>query len=99
MENADKVAAYAAEWYARSGKQKRATYKREDRPRQRAHSAVTIALKNGTLLRQPCEVCGARRVDAHHDDYSKPLAVRWLCRKHHIAIHSEGVVVSQRQLS
>lgn len=35
-----------------------------------------------------CEVCGrTRNVDAHHDDYAKPLDVRWLCRSHHRKLH------------
>jgi hypothetical protein len=45
------------------------------------------ALKTGKLKRQPCEVCGETKVDGHHEDYSKPLEVRWLCRKHHNEIH------------
>lgn len=41
------------------------------------------AIKTGKLIKQPCEVCGEINVHAHHDDYSKPFEVRWLCRKHH----------------
>ncbi len=52
-----------------------------------ATSKVAKAIKSGALVRQPCEVCGAEKVDAHHDDYSKPLDVRWLCRKHHLHHH------------
>ena len=52
-----------------------------------AHDAVAAAIANGSLLRMPCEQCGAIRVDAHHDDYAKPLDVRWLCRRHHLAHH------------
>lgn len=53
----------------------------------KAHDAVETAIANGSLVRMPCEVCGATRVDAHHDDYSKPLDVRWLCRGHHLEHH------------
>lgn len=56
-----------------------------------AHTAVKSALKRGLIIREPCEVCGSEPTDAHHDDYDRPLAVRWLCRLHHRAVHSEPV--------
>ena len=49
---------------------------------------VWHAVKAGRLVRQPCEVCGALEVEAHHDDYSKPLDVRWLCPEHHRTHHA-----------
>jgi hypothetical protein len=52
-----------------------------------ARDAVGKALRAGRLIRQPCEVCGAAKSEAHHDDYSLPLTVRWLCRKHHAEHH------------
>lgn len=53
-----------------------------------AHRAVAAALRAGTLTRGKCEVCGSLRVEAHHDDYSAPLMVRWLCRLHHQQHHA-----------
>jgi ribosomal protein S27AE len=67
------------EWTAR--------YRKENKAKYDAHNAVYCALIAGTLIPQPCEVCGSIEVDAHHDDYSKPLEVRWLCRKHPRDIH------------
>lgn len=52
-------------------------------------SAVYHAIKAGKLVRQPCEECGAEKAEAHHDDYAKPLEVRWLCRSHHRQWHVE----------
>jgi ribosomal protein S27AE len=57
-----------------------------------AHTAVGNAVLDGRLKRQPCEVCGAEKVEAHHDDYSKPLDVRWLCFKHHREVHGQKVL-------
>ena len=60
----------------------------EDRARQkRAGKRVYTALKNGTLVKTPCEVCGELKVEAHHPDYDAPLAVVWLCKKHHLECH------------
>ena len=55
----------------------------------RAHHAVELAILNGSIQRLPCEKCGREPSDAHHDDYTKPLAVRWLCRFHHLQHHRE----------
>jgi hypothetical protein len=47
-----------------------------------AHRKVFVAVRNGSLKKQPC-FCGDTKVEAHHDDYSKPLEITWLCQKHH----------------
>jgi hypothetical protein len=60
------------------------------RTRRRAAYHVQRALKRGELIRLPCEACGATyRVQAHHDDYSRTVDVRWLCPKHHHERHRE----------
>ena len=59
-----------------------------------ARDAIQRALRSGKVKRLPCEVCGAvhgtkrpdgtlHKVEAHHDDYTKPLDVRFLCVVHH----------------
>ena len=53
-----------------------------------ARRAVSNALRDGILLRESCEVCGAR-AEAHHEDYARPLDVRWLCLAHHRERHRE----------
>lgn len=58
-----------------------------------AAARVRYAVKTGKLKRLPCEVCGSTTwVDAHHDDYSKPLDVIWLCRTHHSERHAWLVI-------
>ena len=56
----------------------------------RARALVLKALKNGTLHRGKCEICGDERVEAHHDDYNEPLNVRWLCISCHRKWHSNN---------
>lgn len=56
----------------------------------RVRRAVRDALASGALAKGLCEVgrgC-AGRIEAHHDDYKKPLVVRWLCKCHHAEIHT-----------
>lgn len=56
----------------------------------RAHKSVHKALRSGLLTRQPCERCNStNRVHAHHEDYTKPLEVIWLCSSCHGERHRE----------
>jgi len=55
----------------------------------KAHQIVNYAIKSKKLFREPCEVCGIDNSDAHHDDYLKPLNVRWLCSEHHRQWHAK----------
>ncbi len=62
---------------------------REQNPEgNKAHNAVNNAVRDGRLIKGACEVCGEKRTHAHHDDYSKPLSVKWLCAMHHHRIHA-----------
>ena len=52
-----------------------------------AQTALRNAVKSGRIIKKSCEVCGEPKSHGHHDDYSKPLEVRWLCDAHHKEVH------------
>ncbi len=55
-----------------------------------AHNLVNNAIRDERLFNEPCQVCGKEEgVHAHHDDYSKPLNIRWLCAAHHRQWHAK----------
>lgn len=80
--NREKVLAADRE-YTRTRRPKRT----KDPAKAWARMEAWKAVQRGDLVPQPCESCGEfpvlqdgrRAVHAHHDDYSKPLEVRWLC--------------------
>ena len=55
--------------------------------KEKAHNKIRHLKRKGIIINQPCETCGKFPADAHHDDYTKPLEIRWLCSKHHRAFH------------
>ncbi len=77
--NAERVAAAGRDW------EKRNPHKYA------AHKKLRYAVRKGEVSKKPCEVCGTKKnIYAPHDDYSRPLDVRWLCRKHHMAADRVG---------
>ena len=74
----------------------RSNWRKRNPEKSSAHKKVSIAIANGKIQKAPCEVCGNTESQAHHDDYSKPLDVRWLCAEHHSEHHRE--VNRQRRL-
>lgn len=65
---------------------------KRDPIKNRARAMVGRAVRSGSLVRMPCQECGDKKAQAHHDDYSKPLEVRWFCFYHHRTIGHGQIV-------
>lgn len=80
---------YFKKWYALN-RERRLTKAHQEPHKRRAHQAITAALRKGTITRPDlCSKCGVsgKPLVAHHDDYSKKLEVRWLCKSCHQEHH------------
>jgi len=42
------------------------------------------ALRKGEIVKSPCLICDSPISEMHHDDYTRPLDVKWFCRRHHV---------------
>lgn len=83
---------YTLKWIANNKEKNReikAKWKAANGTRAKAWAAVEKATKNGDLLKEPCSICHDPNSQAHHEDYSKPLDVIWLCPKHHGERHRQ----------
>ena len=59
----------------------------ERNKRKKAREIFNHYARDKHIEKQPCEICGNAKAEAHHDDYGKPLNVRWLCFKCHREWH------------
>ncbi len=76
LDNKERCHSHRKAWYQRN------------RHKKKAKDAVYRAILNGTLMKpKTCGLCLNTSVQAHHEDYSKPLDVVWLCPRHHGAYH------------
>jgi uncharacterized paraquat-inducible protein A len=60
-------------------------------PKQKARMDVRVAIRNGSITKDPCVICKEKKVQAHHQDYSKPLEIVWLCAKCHTKAHKKDI--------
>ncbi len=68
----------------------RKKYIQNNPDKRKAHVALNNAIRDKKITKPSiCECCGSgdKKIHAHHDDYSKPLVVRWLCFRCHYALH------------
>ena len=61
--------------------------KPENKMKQYARWISRDAVKNGKLIKKPCEFCGNIESQIHHKDYHNPLDIQWLCRICHLKLH------------
>jgi len=96
-ENADHVSKTHRAYY-RANREKwvedRETYRERHPDKISARNTVNNALYRGEIAKpDSCEDCGrlteSRRLHAHHDDYSKPLEVKWKCLRCHWDEHRQ----------
>lgn len=88
-ENHDKIMEYWREYRKthKADKRRRSKEYAKAHPEKiKARYTLNNALKRGELERKPCEICG-KKAEAHHDNYDKPLEVKWLCPKCHAEYH------------
>lgn len=74
-------AAYMREW------RKTHPLTREQKRKDSSRSYANVYKRRGKLVPQPCEACGTVAEEMHHEDYDRPLDVRWFCRPCHIDLH------------
>jgi actin-related protein len=71
--NRERLNEYQREWY------------KKNKEKRRAHVLLNRAISSGKIMRPNC--CSQCNVickpDGHHEDYSSPLNVIWICRKCH----------------
>ena len=89
--NIEAVRAYDRERGARQGKAYSSGYRSKFPQKYKAQTMVGNAIRDGRLFKEPCSICGSTdRGNAHHDDYLRPLNVRWLCSAHHHQWHRDN---------
>jgi hypothetical protein len=94
VKNIDKIRAYDRDRGNRQSSDYCKSYRERYPNKYRAVNMVNNQKRMGNIFEMPCEICGSYNVVAHHDDYSKPLNVRWLCQAHHKQWHAangEGI--------
>ena len=66
-------------------------YKNDNPERRRAVYTLDNAVRDRRVIRpNKCSVCNKPcKPDGHHEDYSLPLAVMWVCRSCHITYHKK----------
>lgn len=91
LNNLDRIREYDRKRGNRQDKKYRDRYKEKYPNKYKAHNIVSNAIRDGKLFKESCEVCGSEdNIHAHHDDYLKPLNIRWLCAACHSQWHRDN---------
>lgn len=90
-ENIERIREYDRNRGARRTSEQTKAWREKYPNKYRAHGIVQRAVRSGRLFQEDCSECGSSEsIHAHHDDYLKPLNVRWLCAACHHQWHAKN---------
>lgn len=61
----------------------------EPRMKMNSRAYAHVYRDRGKIGKKPCAKCGSDKAEMHHEDYSRPLDVIFLCRECHLKEHAE----------
>ena len=95
LEHQEKLRKASRKYYATHRKERHAhvkEWKTRNPLKLHAHRILQKAVSIGLVIKRRCEFPpphSTGQIHGHHDDYSKPLKVRWVCALHHSKIHKQ----------
>jgi hypothetical protein len=57
-----------------------------------AEQLTNYYIRIGKIKKEKCKICKKKNAYAHHDNYDKPLEIRWMCPSCHKKFHL-GILV------
>ena len=101
-EEREKKNEYAKNWCKQNKdklNKRLAKWKRDNKEKAYAHQAILWAVRLGMIKKpEKCEICERIvKLQGHHDDYKKPLVVRWVCKICHNHLHNKLLDVNPKE--
>ena len=88
---------YNKEYRKEHGYYNEENWKKNNPEKVKAQRMLNYAIRVGIIERGKCEVCDGENSQGHHDDYSKPLKVKWLCPIHHKEYHLKLDLIDKKR--
>ena len=66
--------------------------------RKKGRRITNNLIKSGKLKKGSCVVCESSEVLAHHEDYSRPDDIIWICENHHKLYHNGEIGLFKNKL-
>ena len=80
---------YNRAWRKKNGYHNEENSKKRYPEKTAARQLLVYAIKRGQIKRGKCRKCKKPNAQGHHNDYTKPLKVIWLCPLHHTQYHAK----------
>lgn len=81
--------------YMKKNRKKHSQLTEEQKLKANCRSYVNVYIRRGKIIPKPCIICENEHSEAHHEDYSKPLDIIWLCRQCHLDYHKGLITLNK----